>query len=180
MKKLLQKFRLYPDTLDGKAVLISFLIINFAFLFHTLNFMWGNHDVKFIKEELLFSSGLFEGRFTQFIPYRLLTGGQILPLLNNLLGFAFLTAALWLLAKYWNIKKSLAGYIVFISFCHPALHAVMDVLHVYHYQLYALGFSGGSWALPFGLGLCCPAQNTPVSWFRRLFLSGARRISSRN
>ena len=100
MKKLLQKFRLYPDTLDGKAVLISFLIINFAFLFHTLNFMWGNHDVKFIKEELLFSSGLFEGRFTQFIPYRLLTGGQILPLLNNLLGFAFLTAALWLLAKY--------------------------------------------------------------------------------
>ena len=116
MKKLLQKFRLYPDTLDGKAVLISFLIINFAFLFHTLNFMWGNHDVKFIKEELLFSSGLFEGRFTQFIPYRLLTGGQILPLLNNLLGFAFLTAALWLLAKYWNIKKSLAGYIVFISF----------------------------------------------------------------
>lgn len=105
MKKLLQKFRLYPDTLDGKAVLISFLIINFAFLFHTLNFMWGNHDVKFIKEELLFSSGLFEGRFTQFIPYRLLTGGQILPLLNNLLGFAFLTAALWLLAKYWNIKS---------------------------------------------------------------------------
>lgn len=88
-EKLLQKFRLYPDTLDGKAVLISFLIINFAFLFHTLNFMWGNHDVKFIKEELLFSSGLFEGRFTQFIPYRLLTGGQILPLLNNLLGFAF-------------------------------------------------------------------------------------------
>lgn len=180
MKKLLQKFRLYPDTLDGKAVLISFLIINFAFLFHTLNFMWGNHDVKFIKEELLFSSGLFEGRFTQFIPYRLLTGGQILPLLNNLLGFAFLTAALWLLAKYWNIKSLWPDTLCSSVFCHPALHAVMDVLHVYHYQLYALGFSGGSWALPFGLGLCCPAQNTPVSWFRRLFLSGARRISSRN
>jgi hypothetical protein len=49
--------------------------------------MWGNHDVKFIKEELLLSSGLFEGRFTQFIPYRLLVTGQILPILNNLLGF---------------------------------------------------------------------------------------------
>ena len=41
MKKLLQKFRLYPDTLDGKAVLISTLSINFGLVFLTLNFMWG-------------------------------------------------------------------------------------------------------------------------------------------
>ena len=128
MKKLLQKFRLYPDTLDGKAVLISFLIINFAFLFHTLNFMWGNHDVKFIKEELLFSSGLFEGRFTQFIPYRLLTGGQILPLLNNLLGFAFLTAALWLLAKYWNIKIAFGQFWITVPFMERGYKIILALM----------------------------------------------------
>ncbi len=116
MKEFLKKLNLLPDKTDLKAWLISFYIINFAFLYHTLNFMWGNHDVKFIKEELLLSSGLFEGRFTQFIPYRLLTSGQILPILNNLIGFAFLTIGLWILAKYWNIQKSLIGYILFITF----------------------------------------------------------------
>ncbi len=84
MKKLLQQLALSPDKTDFSALLISFLIINFAFLFHSLNFMWGNHDVAFIKNELLLSSGLFEGRFTQFIPYRLLAMGQILPILFSI------------------------------------------------------------------------------------------------
>ena len=78
--------------------------------------MWGNHDVKFVKEQLFLNSGLFEGRFTQFIPHTLLTNGQILPIINNLIGFLFLTLGLWLLAKYWNIPKSRLNYILFITF----------------------------------------------------------------
>lgn len=116
MKKLLQQLSLIPNKTDISALLISFLIINLAFLFHSLNFMWGNHDVTFIKNELLLSSGLFEGRFTQFIPYRLLTMGQILPFLNNFIGFAFLTLALWILAKYWQIPPSKLNYTLFIIF----------------------------------------------------------------
>ncbi len=116
MNKLLQSFSLDINKKDLKALTISFLIINFAFLFHTLSFMWGNHDVKFIKEELLLSSGLFEGRFTQFIPYRLLVTGQILPILNNLLGFLFLTLALFVLTRYWKLKTSTLNYILFITF----------------------------------------------------------------
>lgn len=116
MKNLLNKLSINIDKSDKKSLIISFLIINFAYLYHTLNFMWGNHDVKFIKEELLFSSGFFEGRFTQFIPYRLFVNGQILPILNNLIGFVFLTLALFILAKYWNLKKSTFNYVLFISF----------------------------------------------------------------
>jgi hypothetical protein len=116
MKKLLQKLSLYPDKTDLSAWLWSFLIINFAFLYHTLNFMWGNHDVKFIKERVFLSSGLFEGRFTQFIPQTLLTDGQILPVINNLLGFGFLTIGLWLLAKYWDLPKNKFCYTLFITF----------------------------------------------------------------
>ncbi|MCM1322764.1 MAG: glucosyltransferase domain-containing protein [Acetobacter sp.] len=116
MKKLLQKLSLYPSQTDLSALYISFLIINFAFLYHSLTFMWGNHDVAFVKTELLLSSGLFEGRFTQFIPYRLLTNGQILPILNNLIGFTFLTIALWILAKYWQIPTNRLNYILFITF----------------------------------------------------------------
>lgn len=116
MKNFLQKINLIPDKTDLKSWCIAYIAINFIFLYHTLNFMWGNHDVQFIKNELLLSSGLFEGRFTQFIPYCLLVNGQILPILNNLLGFAFLTLGLWLLAKYWNIPKTLTNYTLFIIF----------------------------------------------------------------
>ena len=116
MKKLLDKLFLSPTPETQKALIISFIIINFAFLYHTLNFMWGNHDVKFIKEELLLSSGLFEGRFTQFIPYRLLTNGQILPIINNLIGTCFITLALYILAKYWQLPQTTLNYTLFITF----------------------------------------------------------------
>lgn len=116
MKKILQHLSLYPSKTDLTALFISFLIINFAFLYHSLTFMWGNHDVAFVKNELLLSSGLFEGRFTQFIPYYLLTNGQILPILNNLIGLTFLTVALWIIAKYWQIPSSRLNYVLFISF----------------------------------------------------------------
>ena len=92
------------------------LPLNFVFLYNTLNFLWGNHDVEFVKDGLHLTSGLFEGRFTQFIPHVLLTNGEILPILNNLLGLFFLTLGLWLLAKYWNIKKSPLNYVLFITF----------------------------------------------------------------
>lgn len=78
--------------------------------------MWGNHDVEFIKSRLNLNSGLFEGRFTQFIPYCLLTNGQILPIINNLLSFAFLTSALWLIAKYWRLPKNTLTTTFFITF----------------------------------------------------------------
>ena len=116
MKNILEKINLLPNKTDLKSWLVAYIAINFFFLYNTLNFMWGNHDVQFIKNELLLSSGLFEGRFTQFIPYCLFVHGQILPLLNNLLGFLFLTLGLWLLAKYWNIPKSVTSYVVFIIF----------------------------------------------------------------
>lgn len=116
MNKLIKKFNLTADKIDLKALCLSFLIINFVFLYNTLNFLWGNHDVEFVKDGLQLTSGLFEGRFTQFIPYVLLTNSEILPILNNILGFFFLTLGLWLLAKYWSIPKSCLNYILFITF----------------------------------------------------------------
>lgn len=116
MKKLLVKYGLFPDKADIKSLVISFIIVNFAFLYNTLNFIWGNHDDAFVKGRLFLSSGLFEGRFTQFIPYVLLTNGQILPILNNLLGFAALVLGLWLLARYWNLPKNVLNYTLFITF----------------------------------------------------------------
>jgi len=116
MKNFLKTLNLIPDKTERKAWFISYFLINFIYLYHTLNFMWGNHDVKFVKEQLFLSSGIFEGRFSQFVPPWLLTYGQILPIITNLLGLGFLTLALWLLAKYWDIPKSTFNLTLFITF----------------------------------------------------------------
>ena len=137
MKAILQKINLIPDKTDLKSWLIAYMVINFVFLYHTLNFMWGNHDVQFVKSELLLSSGLFEGRFTQFIPYRLFVNGQILPILNNLFGFLFLTLGLWMLAKYWNIPKTLTNYTLFIIFFATEPYT-LSWLYFTHYTISCL------------------------------------------
>lgn len=116
MKEILKKIALYPDKKDFKSLIISFILVNIAFLYHTLNFMWGNHDVAYMREPLLLTSGVFEGRFSQFILPYFLVKGQILPIVTNVLGLFFLTLGLWLLARYWKIPKSCLNYVIFITF----------------------------------------------------------------
>ena len=116
MKKLLTNLSLTPNKQELKALLTSFIIINFTYLYHTLNFMWGNHDVYYVKYNTELSSGLFEGRFTQFILPALLTNGQILPIINNLIAFIFLTLGLYILAKYFKLQSTFLTLTLFISF----------------------------------------------------------------
>lgn len=116
MISFIKRISLYPKKIDIKSILISLIIVNFTFLYHSLNFMWGNHDTPFIKSPIPLSHGFFEGRFTQFAPLFILTNQHLLPILNNLLGFIFLTLGIWLLAKYWKIPKNTLNYTIFITF----------------------------------------------------------------
>lgn len=50
-------------------------------------------------------AGVFEGRFTQFLPSWLLTGGHILPAFNVLLGFAFFALAAVRLAEWYGLSE---------------------------------------------------------------------------
>ena len=71
-----------------RAFWIAFALVNLAFLFYTVNFMFGDHDWKYLKHGISLGAGLFEGRFSQFVPVTLLSRGEILPVINNALGFA--------------------------------------------------------------------------------------------
>ena len=50
-----------------KIFLISFVIINIAFLFHTINFMFGDHDWNYVKKTIQWNEGTFEGRPLHFV-----------------------------------------------------------------------------------------------------------------
>lgn len=95
---------------------ISFALINLAFLFHTINFMSGDHDWNYIKAPNYWSEGSFEGRPLHFVLQAILFDGHVLPILNNIVSFFALALSGILLAKYWQIPYSKTNYVVFSVF----------------------------------------------------------------
>ncbi len=114
-KKVVNWYKSIPLYIK-KSFLFSFILINVAFLFHTTNFMFGDHDWLYVRGQTLWKEGTFEGRPLHFVLQSVLFSGQILPLLNNLFSFAFLAISSIMLAKYWKIKGSTFNYSLFATF----------------------------------------------------------------
>lgn len=68
-----------------------------------INFLWGNHDWSWIKQNTPLWSGVFEGRFSQFFLQTLLFDGQILPILTLLISLIAYSGAAIILLNLWNI-----------------------------------------------------------------------------
>ena len=99
-----------------KAFIASFVIINVAFLFHTVNFMFGDHDWLYVRSPNYWSEGAFEGRPLHFVLQSLFFGGHVLPILNNLLSFAALAVSGLLLANYWKVPLNTLNYALFAAY----------------------------------------------------------------
>ena len=81
------------------------LLLAAVFLTYWSSFFLGNHDFRFMRYGVPLEAGVFEGRFTQFLPSWLLTGGHILPAFNVLLGFAFFALAAVRLAEWYGLSE---------------------------------------------------------------------------
>ena len=99
-----------------KSFWITFSLINVAFLFHTINFMWGGDDWGAIRYATKLKDGLSEGRFSAYWLQEILFNGKILPVINNLWSFAGLALAGILLAYYWNLPKKTSIYVAVALF----------------------------------------------------------------
>ena len=95
-----------------KSFWISFVFINLAFLFHTINFMWGAYDWDAIRYSVDNLSAIKEGKFSAFTMQNLLFGGKILPVINNLWSFIGLSLSGVLLAYYWDLPKKTFIYTI--------------------------------------------------------------------
>ena len=104
------------DSCFWLSVIITFISLNIIFIYHSSHFLFGDHDWKYLKEGVPINSGLFEARFTQFIPINLLSNGEILPILNNIFGILGFSLGISLLAKYWQIPNTKKSYIIFCLF----------------------------------------------------------------
>ena len=94
----------------GLCIIISLCI---AFSPLLCNFIWGNHDwLPLIRGNHL-SSGLIEGRFSQFFLQCLLFSGNILPILNTIAGFALYAGALTLLyTRFFGFTVTQKSYLI--------------------------------------------------------------------
>lgn len=99
------------------AFFTAFIGLSLIFLYHGAQFVFGDHDWRYLKEGVSLGAGLFEARFTQFIPINLLSRGEIYPIINNLLGFAGFSLGIALLARYWNLPHHKKQYALFALFC---------------------------------------------------------------
>lgn len=87
---------------------LIFGFINLAFLFHTINFMWGNKDWAAVRFAVDHNEALQNGAFSAYWLQEFLFEGKLLPVANNLLAFAALSLSGVLLAVYWNLPRRAA------------------------------------------------------------------------
>ena len=88
-----------------KSFWILFGFINLAFLFHTINFMWGNEDWGAVRSAVDVQEGIAYGAFSRYWWQELLFDGKILPVINNVMMFFSLSLAGVLLGIYWNLPR---------------------------------------------------------------------------
>ncbi len=98
-----------------KCFVAVWCILTLTYLTYIVSFYLGNHDFQFIRHEIPISSGLWEGRFTQFAPLWLLTHAQILPVFNTILGFGFLSAGTIVLSKWYKMPPKPSVIIPFAT-----------------------------------------------------------------
>lgn len=90
----------------SKTSLYLYALTVICYLPFIFSFIWGNHDWGWIKEYTPLLSGLFEGRFSQFIVPVVLFEGNILPILTILLSLAFYSATAIIFTNLLNKKLS--------------------------------------------------------------------------
>jgi len=108
-------FKTLP-TMYKNTFWIALGLINLAFLFHTINFMFGDHDWNYVRSANYWSEGSFEGRPLHFVLQSIFFDGHVLPILNNLLSFMALTVSGMLLARYLKIPATALNYTLFTVF----------------------------------------------------------------
>lgn len=91
---------------------LLFMFINLAFLFYTINFMWGNEDWGAIRFAVDPEESIRSGDFSAYWLQELIFDGKLLPVINNLWAFAGLSLAGVLLGVYWNLPQRATPIVV--------------------------------------------------------------------
>ncbi len=136
-----------------KVWLKAFALCCLVYSFLLTNFMWGNHDWKFLRKGVKYYNGFYELRFSHHSIAHLVLDGHLLPIITLLLSLMLVSLFAVIIAQYLNIPKKQALYLCFVLFI--CLNPHIFVIHYYlHY-----GFQVCFWAMVGVFGLNYSAQS---------------------
>ena len=90
----------------SKTYFYLYALTVICYLPFIFSFIWGNHDWGWVKEYTPLFSGVFEGRFSQFIIPIILFEGNILPVFTILSALAFYSATAIIFINLFNVDIS--------------------------------------------------------------------------
>lgn len=93
------------DSTARSAFWIVFIACNIIFGFHTIHFLWGNHDWLAVFESYGAFAESYAGRYTQNAISLFVQGQRVLPILNNTIAFFALSMAGIFLCMYFGMPK---------------------------------------------------------------------------
>lgn len=135
-----------------KTFIACFIAMNIVFLYHTVHFIWGNHDWGFVKYGLGWFGAVWGGRLTENFFAKTLFGGDVLPLFYNFFNFATFSIGAVLLCVLWKIPKNLFSYLTvsLLLVLTPYTLSWLFMVNMIHFALPAIVFGGMLLALKAG------------------------------
>ena len=122
------------DVVYRRAFWIIFGVLCFAFGFHAIQFMWGNHDWNFVGNFNLlpWDQRFFEGRYAIYLFKKAFLRGVYLPLIYDVVSFLFLALNAVLLCTYWKLEKRVAYFVLcgLILTAQPFTLSMMYYVHM--------------------------------------------------
>ena len=110
--KLISDCYLNVNAVYRRAFWIIFGVLCFAFGFHAIQFMWGNHDWTFLLSDLSWVHFQHIGRYSLTFFRKLFLGGIYLPFIYDIISFLFLALNAVLLCVYWKLQKRVSYFVL--------------------------------------------------------------------
>lgn len=114
-----------------RLFVLVWLALAITFSFCNVTFFISNHDYLYLRNGMALNSGVWEGRLTQFVLPWMLNGNQILPIINMFMAFAFLAAAVILLALWYGLEKRFYVMVPFVLLIVLNPYILSQVFYTY-------------------------------------------------
>ena len=112
LTKIVKIYKNIPK-IDRTSFWVSFIVLNIVFAYHSITFMYSNHEWNIIKTKVAYNEFWRVGRYTLTFPY-VIFGFRLVPVLWNIFSFIVISLSSIALAYYWKLPRQKSIYILFV------------------------------------------------------------------